>query len=71
METRQEKLIDGNLYTIELNTNELINHFNDSHNCTNEILHQFHELSWYSEYLTEDDRIIYDEDQEVAEMYFI
>ena len=39
METRQEKLIDGNLYTIELNTNELINHFNDSNNCTKEILH--------------------------------
>ena len=60
METRQEKLIDGNLYTIELNTNELINHFNNSNNCTNEILHQFNELSWYSEYLTEDDKIILD-----------
>ena len=60
METRQQKLIDGTLYTIELNTNELINHFNDSNNCTNEILHQFNELSWYSEYLTDDDKIILD-----------
>jgi FkbM family methyltransferase len=60
METRQEKLIDGSLYTIELNTNELIEHFNNSTNCTNEILHQFNELSWYSEYLTENDKIILD-----------
>jgi FkbM family methyltransferase len=60
METRQEKLIDGSLYTIKLNTNELIEHFNNSTNCTKEILHQFNELSWYSEYLTENDKIILD-----------
>jgi FkbM family methyltransferase len=60
METRQEKLIDGSIYTIELNTPELENHFNNSNNCTIEILHQFNELSWYSEYLTKDDKIILD-----------
>lgn len=60
METRQEKLIDGSTYTIELNTQELINHFNNPVNCTKEILHQFNELSWYSEYLTSDDKIILD-----------
>lgn len=60
METRQEKLIDGSMYTIELNTQELINHFNNPVNCTKEILHQFNELSWYSEYLTSDDKIILD-----------
>jgi len=60
METRQEKLIDGSLYTIELNTQELADHFNNPHNCTKEILHQFNELSWYSEYLTKDDKVILD-----------
>jgi FkbM family methyltransferase len=60
METKQEKLIDGSMYTIELNTQELINHFNNPANCTKEILHQFNELSWYSEYLTSDDKIILD-----------
>ena len=60
METRQQKLINGSLYTIELNTQELINHFNSSVNCTKEILHQFNELSWYSEYLTPEDKIILD-----------
>ena len=60
METKQEKLIDGSMYTIELNTQELINHFNNPVNCTKEILHQFNELSWYSEYLTSDDKIILD-----------
>ena len=60
METRQEKLIDGSLYTIELNTSELISHFNNPNNCTKEILHQFNELAWYSEYLTANDRIILD-----------
>jgi FkbM family methyltransferase len=60
METRQQKLVDGSLYTIELNSDELKRHFNDVANCTNEILHQFNELSWYSEYLTRDDKIILD-----------
>lgn len=60
METKQEKLIDGSMYTIELNTQELINHFDNPANCTKEILHQFNELSWYSEYLTSDDKIILD-----------
>lgn len=60
METRQEKLIDGSIYTIELNTRELVDHFNNPQNCTREILHQFNELSWYSEYLTKEDKIILD-----------
>lgn len=60
METRQEKLIDGSLYTIELTTNELVDHFNNSYNCTREILYQFNELSWYSEYLTKEDKVILD-----------
>ena len=60
METRQQKLIDGSMYAIELNTEELIGHFNNPVNCTKEILHQFNELSWYSEYLTPDDKIILD-----------
>lgn len=60
MQTRQEKLIDGSIYTIELNSQELIDHFNNHLNCTREILHQFNELSWYSEYLTKDDKIILD-----------
>jgi FkbM family methyltransferase len=60
METRQMKLIDGSNYTIELPTEELQKHFNDRNNCTVEILHQFNELSWYSEYLTKDDKIILD-----------
>jgi FkbM family methyltransferase len=60
METRQEKLIDGSMYVIELDTQELADHFNNPINCTKEILHQFNELSWYSEYLTSDDKIILD-----------
>ena len=60
METRQEKLIDSSMYAIELNTQELVEHFNNPLNCTKEILHQFNELSWYSEYLTKDDKIILD-----------
>ena len=60
METRQEKLIDGSMYVIELNTQELADHFNNPANCTKEILHQFNELSWYSEYLTSDDKVILD-----------
>ena len=60
METRQEKLIDGSVYVIELDTQELTNHFNNPVNCTKEILRQFNELSWYSEYLTENDKIILD-----------
>lgn len=60
MDTRQQKLIDGSMYTIELNSDELKHHFNDISNCTNEILHQFNELSWYSEYLTKDDTVILD-----------
>lgn len=60
METRQQKLIDGSLYTIKLTTNQLSEHFNNSRNCTAEILHQFNELSWYSEYLTKEDKVILD-----------
>lgn len=60
METRQQKLIDGSSYTIELTTNQLAEHFNNSCNCTAEILHQFNELSWYSEYLTQEDKVILD-----------
>lgn len=60
MKTKQVKLIDGSLYTINLATEELLNHFNDDSHCTKEILRQFNELSWYSEYLTEDDKIILD-----------
>ncbi len=60
METRQMKLIDGSNYTIELPTKELQDHFNNPSNCTFEILHQFNELSWYSEYLSKDDKIILD-----------
>lgn len=60
MQTRQEKLIDGSIYTIELDSQELINHFDNPLNCTREILHQFNELSWYSEYLTKDDKVILD-----------
>lgn len=60
METRKEKLVDGTIYTIELDTKELLDHFNNTINCTKEILHQFNELSWYSEYLTPDDKIILD-----------
>ena len=60
METRQEKLIDGSIYTIELDTQEMINHFNNPTNCTKEILHQFNDLSWYSKYLTKDDKVILD-----------
>lgn len=60
MQTRQQKLIDGSMYTIELNNQELINHFDNPLNCTKEILHQFNELSWYSEYLTKNDKVILD-----------
>ena len=60
METRQMKLIDGSTYTIELSTKQLQDHFNNTSNCTIEILHQFNELSWYSEYLTKDDKVILD-----------
>lgn len=60
METREMKLIDGSTYVIELPTIELQDHFNNPSNCTVEILHQFNELSWYSEYLTEDDKVILD-----------
>lgn len=60
METRQQKLIDGSMYAIELDTEELIGHFDNPANCTKEILHQFNELSWYSEYLAPDDKIILD-----------
>jgi FkbM family methyltransferase len=60
METRQEKLIDGSIYTINLDTQEMVNHFNNPQNCTNEILHQFNELSWYSNYLTKEDKVIID-----------
>jgi FkbM family methyltransferase len=60
METRQMKLIDGSNYTINLPTEELRRHFNDHNNYTVEILHQFNELSWYSEYLTKDDKVILD-----------
>ncbi len=54
------KLVDGSDYTIKLSTEELQNHFNNPTNCTVEILHQFNELSWYSEYLTKDDKVILD-----------
>jgi len=60
MQTKQMKLIDGSSYAIELPTKELQDHFNNSSNCTFEILHQFNELSWYSEYLSKDDKIILD-----------
>jgi FkbM family methyltransferase len=60
METRQMKLIDGSTYTIDLPTKQLQDHFNNTSNCTIEILHQFNELSWYSEYLTKDDKVILD-----------
>lgn len=60
MQTRTIKLINGSLYTINLTTPELINHFNDARNFTDVILQQFNELSWYSKYLTPDDKIILD-----------
>jgi len=60
MQTKTIKLIDGSLYDITLSTTELANHFNDSRNFTDVILNQFNELSWYSKYLTENDKIILD-----------
>ncbi len=55
-----EKLIDGTDYIIELNTPELIDHFNDIKNCTQEILHQFNDLNYYANYISKDDKIILD-----------
>lgn len=60
MQTKTIKLIDGSIYSINLTTPDLINHFNDGRNFTDVILHQFNELSWYSKYLTPDDKIILD-----------
>jgi len=60
-ETQQfEKLIDGTVHTIDLNTGELLNHFNDRKNCTVEILHQFNDLDYYTQFITPDDKIILD-----------
>lgn len=60
MDTRHLKLIDGSNYTINLTTEELKKHFNNPNNFTKEILQQFNELSWYSQYLTKEDKIILD-----------
>jgi len=55
-----EKLINGQTHTIELATQELRNHFDDNHNCTKEILHQFNNLDYYTQFITPDDKIILD-----------
>jgi FkbM family methyltransferase len=60
MKTVEQKLIDGSIYTMQLDTEDMINHFDNPNNCTKEILNQFNNLSWYSEYLTKDDKIILD-----------
>ena len=41
------KLIDGSIIDLNLNSEDLQNHFNDRRNCTLEILHQFNDLNYY------------------------
>ena len=60
MDKRNLKLIDGSIITIELNSLELENHFNDTRNCTKEILTQFNDQDYYNKFIDKNDKIILD-----------
>jgi len=54
------KLIDKSIYNLELDSDDLKNHFSDRKNCTLEILHQFNDLNYYDNFISKDDNIILD-----------
>jgi FkbM family methyltransferase len=54
------KLINGSTHTINLDTPELLDHFNDTKNCTIEILHQLNNINYYNDFISKDDKIILD-----------
>jgi len=54
------KLIDGSIIDLNLNSEDLQNHFNDRRNCTLEILHQFNDLNYYDKFISKEDKTILD-----------
>ena len=60
MQKQEIKLINGENYQIELNSEGLVNHFNNRNNYTREILSQFNDQDYYKEYITEKDKVILD-----------
>ena len=54
------RLINGSNYQINLDTEELKNHFDNRVNCTLEILHQFNNINYYDNFISKDDKIILD-----------
>lgn len=53
-------LIDGSVYNINLESQDIRNHFADRRNCTLEILHQFNNLNYYNQFISKEDKVILD-----------
>jgi FkbM family methyltransferase len=60
MKTRHVKLLDGSDYTIQLEDQKLIEHFENPSNYTEAILEQFNNVNYYQDFIKEDDKFILD-----------
>ena len=60
MKSRQIKLLDGSYYTIKLEDEKLIEHFETGNNYTEAILEQFNNANYYQDFIKESDKFILD-----------
>jgi FkbM family methyltransferase len=60
MKEKKIKLIDNSVYSIVLEDQDLLNHFETSNNYTEAILDQFNNFNYYQDFISESDKVILD-----------
>jgi FkbM family methyltransferase len=60
MKEKKIKLIDNSVYSIILEDQDLLNHFETPNNYTEAILDQFNNFNYYQDFISESDKVILD-----------